>query len=137
MTTGHQPDPITVCCPLCEARAVQEEVARAQLPRAVRRIRRCSSCGGEWWSYERPSPTLPTAAQRYAEEQQIQPTSEERHMAKCKKSSADIEWKEAKNGKRTLASPDGSSHWATCPHAASFRRQGAGVQGADDWGDAS
>lgn len=64
-------------------------------------------------------------------------------MATCKKCHALIEWKATSTCKQTPVNLDGTSHWATCPDAASFRRrrtraQEARSQGAGgDWGDAS
>lgn len=52
MMTGHQPDPIEICCPLCKEWANHVEIRRIVLPQAIRRERRCSFCGQEWWSCE-------------------------------------------------------------------------------------
>lgn len=42
-------------------------------------------------------------------------------MAHCSACNAPITWILGKTGSRLPVNPNGSTHWATCPRAASFR----------------
>jgi len=44
------------------------------------------------------------------------------YPAKCKGCGAQIFWQRTKAGKLTPADPDGTSHWATCPKVAMFKK---------------
>lgn len=40
----------------------------------------------------------------------------------CRSCHAPVFWIETQAGKRAICDPDGTSHWATCPHAPAWRK---------------
>jgi hypothetical protein len=51
------------------------------------------------------------------------PPAEGEQPGACRSCGAPVMWVETKRGKRAPLNPDGTSHFATCPQAASWRKR--------------